>query len=368
MLNNTDFQLCLSAINQGNCILFLGPQFSMDANGDKMFKGIRKELEANPELQDLDFGYDNLFIFKDKKPSSTNKMRLNMAIKDYYKKTQPHSIYNTFSQIPFSAIISLSPDLFIKNTFDSDKINFKYFSHKGNIETKEIDAELPILYNLFGSIADENSLITTYDTFFNFFISVIGEEHKLPLELQNRLTEANFFVFIGFDLTKWYIPLLMHKLTNFKSSEDDAPTLVNRDNNRVGLNENHLPLELMILDEDTIPILNTLAKYFSENGTTNGSLLAKAEQEKIVKELAVLEEELIEDGENAYLDTLKRLEIYFEKVNLENKFINTIRGRFNRYKYNKRKGVITRDEADTESTIILDTILELITEVKNEIA
>jgi hypothetical protein len=48
--------------------------------------------------------------------------------------------------------------------------------------------------------------------------------------------------------------------------------------------------------------------------------------------------------------------------------IKTIRGRFNRFKYDNRKGVITRDEAGTESTIILDTILELITEVKNKIA
>jgi len=368
MFDNSDFQLCLSAINQGNCILFLGPQFSMDADGNKMFQGLRKQLELNKRFKDLDFSYDNLFIFKDKKPSSADKMRLNMAIKDYYKNVQPHSTYSTFSKIPFSSIISLSPDLFIKNAFEADKVNFKYFSHKGNIETKEVDTALPILYNLFGSIEDENSLITTYDNFFNFFISVIGEEHKLPLELQNRLTEANFFVFIGFDLTKWYIPLLMHKLTNFKNSEDDAPTLVNNDNVRIGLNENHLPLELMILEEDTVPILNTLAKYFSENGTTNGSLLAKAEQEKIEGELAELEEELIEEGESAYLDTLKRLEDYFDKVNLEKALIKTIRGRFNRFKYDNRKGVITRDEASTESTIILDTILELITEVKNKIA
>ena len=368
MLNNTDFQLCLSAINQGNCILFLGPQFSMDNDGNKMFREIRKRMEGNSRFRDLDFGYDNLFIFKDKKPSSTNKMRLNMAIKNYYKTVQPHSIYSAFPQIPFSAIISLSPDLFIRDAFEADKINFKYFSHKGNFETKEVDEKLPILYNLFGSIEDENSLITTYDNFFNFFISVIGEEHKLPLELQNRLTEANFFVFIGFDLTKWYIPLLMHKLSNFKNSEDDAPTLVNNDNVRDGLNENQLPLELMILEEDTVPILNTLAKHFAENGTTNNLLLAKAEKEKIEKELAQLEEELIEDGESVYIDTLKRLEDYFEKVNLEKAFIKTIRGRFNRYKYNKRKGVITRDEADTESTIILDIILELITDVKNKIA
>ena len=99
------------------------------------------------------------------------------------------------------------------NTNLIDVINYRR-SVRVYDETKEIDAELPILYNLFGSIADENSLITTYDAFFNFFISVIGEEHKLPLELQNRLTEANFFVFIGFDLTKWYIPLLMHKPLN----------------------------------------------------------------------------------------------------------------------------------------------------------
>jgi hypothetical protein len=77
---------------------------------------------------------------------------------------------------------------------------------------------------------------------------------------------------------------------------------------------------------------------------------------------------LIADAENAYLDTLEKLKVYYKKVNLDNAFIDRIRGRFNRYKYDKRKGVITSEQANAESNNILDTILELITEVKNEIA
>jgi hypothetical protein len=73
----------------------------------------------------------------------------------------------------------------------------------------------PIIYNIFGNINDLNSLITDYDSLYDFLINILKADQEVPLQLKNILGNAKAFLFLGFDLRKWYIPLIIRKFNHF---------------------------------------------------------------------------------------------------------------------------------------------------------
>ncbi|HXU36273.1 MAG TPA: SIR2 family protein, partial [Blastocatellia bacterium] len=69
-------------------------------------------------------------------------------------------------------------------------------------------AEKPLLYNLFGSIDNQQSLIFTHDDLIQYMLSII-REFKLPQNLRSLLEDSVYFIFLGFDFEKWYLKLLL---------------------------------------------------------------------------------------------------------------------------------------------------------------
>ena len=87
------------------------------------------------------------------------------------------------------------------------------FSHYAKLSAPaEIEApskERPLIYNLFGSIEDESSLILTHRDLVQFIFSII-RDFRLPDILRDMVSKARYFVFLGFDFDKWYLQLLLN--------------------------------------------------------------------------------------------------------------------------------------------------------------
>jgi len=86
---------------------------------------------------------------------------------------------------------------------------FKYYI-KGQPaeEVANPTAEKPLLYNLFGSVDNQQSLIFTHDDLIQYMLSII-REFKLPQNLRGTLESSLYFIFLGFDFERWYLRLLL---------------------------------------------------------------------------------------------------------------------------------------------------------------
>ena len=73
----------------------------------------------------------------------------------------------------------------------------------------------PSFIIFFGSVNDLNSLILDYDSLYDFLINILKADQEVPLQLKNILGSARAFLFLGFDLRKWYIPLIIRKFNQF---------------------------------------------------------------------------------------------------------------------------------------------------------
>jgi len=218
---NSDTQL-LNMLNtfvsSQSCVLLLGPLFGVDQNNQKIHDTLRNFLTTPPRSLSLDEEFDNLYIST--LTDGSQNSNLIYEIDNFYLNVKPSDIYQKILDIGFRAIITYTSDLLLEKANTKNEYDFRYFSAKGsqlNGETTQLNnvSKKPIIYNIFGSINDLNSLILDYDSLYDFLINILKADQEVPLQLKNILGSARAFLFLGFDLRKWYIPLIIRKFNQF---------------------------------------------------------------------------------------------------------------------------------------------------------
>ncbi|MFK7968954.1 MAG: SIR2 family protein [Bacteroidia bacterium] len=195
-------------IQNNHCIICLGPGIGLSSEGKLLHSGLVKYLQDVAKLG-VEPDLDDFIIFKDK----AAKTFFYTDLKKYYAQfAQPSDLHLKLAQIPGHAYINATPDHQLKDAFDNQGItrNYELFNKKRN--SPDLDrpsTEVPLVYNFFGCIDEEDSLVITYDDLFDFLFSVLGQNQRLPRELKNTIRSGRIFLFLGFDFNKWYMKLLL---------------------------------------------------------------------------------------------------------------------------------------------------------------
>ena len=209
-------------LDEGRCVLLLGPDVGTNRAGEP----IQSALLAHLIDQQLQVAEDVDGLYR---CDEATRRRLYTPVKRYYRENAvPNDLHRHLARIPAHLIISLTPDLALPAAFSELGIDheFSYFSKKRGTPgpVARPSKKRPLLYNLFGSIDDDASLILTHLDLIEFIFSVI-RDFKLPDELKTVTTEASYFVFLGFDFQKWYLHLLLNlfRLSREKTSQAAEP-------------------------------------------------------------------------------------------------------------------------------------------------
>ncbi len=173
---------------------------------------------TDPQLRDglrLFYARDGLFLFKD--ALSKNDGRGFAA--QFYRNNFPKPLEDALQQItrlPFRLMVSANPDKLMADTFAKYRVplQFDYFSANNKEEKYKIqkpDAYNPLLYNLCGSVEDEESLILDYDDVF-LQIQALLTGNTMPIEVRGVLQKARTYVFLGFHFERWQTQLFLRYL------------------------------------------------------------------------------------------------------------------------------------------------------------
>src|SRR6187551_119280 len=144
----------------GQCVLILGPELVIDKNGIGYKKYFRDILHEKSKY----FDSENLFYFYDQSDCFTVKDKV---IK-YYKEVGDPALIEMISRIPFPLIINVNPDKAINKIYKNKGIPFAegYFTKDSKTEFNSLipipSKEMPVIYNIFGTIDVEQSLILTH--------------------------------------------------------------------------------------------------------------------------------------------------------------------------------------------------------------
>lgn len=217
------WDLASKRIEEEKCVLILGPDISLSESDLPLNERLKEYLESNTGTELEYYREDAFFSFK----NNSEKEYAIMYIQDFYKQLQPAEIHHKIAAIPFHLIISVTPDRLLKHAFDNKgrAYQFAFYNKEQHAATiRKPTKNQPLLYNLFGDIETDGSLIFTYEDLFNYLIPSTGK-FELPLELQQELQKARLVLFIGFQFDKWYFKLLLRLLNLHQDKLNRAPQL-----------------------------------------------------------------------------------------------------------------------------------------------
>jgi CHAT domain/SIR2-like domain len=119
----------------------------------------------------------------------------------------------------------------------------------------EPDVDNPLVFHVFGSFADEASLVLTEDDYFDYLISLIQRKPRIPGVVGQQTTSTSLF-FLGFQLTDWNFRVLYRLIMSQEGSSQLK----------------HLPHVAVQIDPEEDALINPRAarKYLEDFFDTSG--------------------------------------------------------------------------------------------------
>ena len=219
-LEEIDWEFITQAIRQGKCVLCLGTEAYRGTEKALYHEALAKVAQRFPQDSEL-YKQEDLLYFKE----ANIKTRAYNNIATLYKETALTSqpLLEKLAEIDFHLIINLSPDVFLKRVFEGYtekglETQFDFYQAKKTVaDIKKPTRQKPLLYNFFGSVEQNESLVFTHEDIFAFMVSIL-KTHELHDNLKSAIQEAECFLFVGAQLDHWYIKTLL-QLLNFLNAK-----------------------------------------------------------------------------------------------------------------------------------------------------
>ena len=268
------------AIDQNGCILFLGPGALRTAEGGQPFtkylaNSLANVLQQNtndiyfdPELREnlsyIAQRYEEIArkLFQQKFPGQPyNPQQFNrqgLLASDTYTALRNQdglntAIYQSVAKLPFKIIINTNPDHedlinAIETTPIRGALNREcihgYFSMANGNAVGEDDRVIVrnrmasfgglakpgektkvLLYNLFGSVENPYSILTTESQFLQFMTTILDPDAGLHFELKREFFDPKYYLFLGFDFDQWYAKIIFNTVLKLDKGENRTVSL-----------------------------------------------------------------------------------------------------------------------------------------------
>ena len=259
-----DWDFVVNTIKRERSILFLGPGIFKTKDGKSMQQEFFSQLALDNPDKILSYNDDGFFLFT----TPQAKTRSFLKIVDFFEDNFNEELIQKIAEISFHTIVSINPDNTLKRIFEKNnqEHSFEFFENSRKKDIKEQPTkEKPLIYNLFGTVTKEDTLILTHDELFEYFKAMMGN-NVLPLELRSVLETALDYIFLGFEFDKWYVQLILSllKLHDDKYHFIRYASTQNISDEAKSLCINHFKIEF--IDQDTNKFIDTLHQKCEKKG------------------------------------------------------------------------------------------------------
>ncbi|PIE86303.1 MAG: hypothetical protein CSA05_01310 [Bacteroidia bacterium] len=355
MAEKINWKFILNTIKSEKCILLLGPELPVATNKSSITDAMCDFLSVD-DNENISSYYekDGFFLF----PNGMAKTFVYYEIKDFYSQKFEEKIYEKIAQIPFHLIISLNPDLLLSEAMKKLNIPHEFEFYKKKQKPKEVNSpsmNAPLVYNMFGSIEEEESLILTHDDLFDFLLTTLGS-HSLPAKLQKALREADNFIFLGFNFERWYMQLLIRLLN---PPEEKYTFIRYALNTQIDSYVKSFYIEqfrIKFIESESTDFIDTLFRMCKNN-----NILRKATDMPVSRRAKI--EQFIENDDLP--NALAGLKDYFMDTDDED-MIMMQTSRYNRLKRKLNKGVIDANHVEVEINKIKDVLIQLAKQLEDK--
>ena len=213
-MDNLNWDAILKDIELGQAVLLIGQGVQADAQAH-----LHTTLKATLAERLLYFyRHDGLFLFQD----SLAKTDARREAASIFNDTRPEdALLKKIGEMPFSLMVSANPDKALCALFAQYhlKLQFDYLSSNPSkaveYAVERPSVEKPLLYNLCGSIEDQESLILDYDDLFKLFKTLLADLKIPEYQVRIPLKKATTFIFLSekFEYTEGGLAAIIKALT-----------------------------------------------------------------------------------------------------------------------------------------------------------
>ncbi len=357
--DEVNWNFILAQLRAQRAILMIGPEMARTADDVALHTAVLREFDEESKKKMPYYNDDEFFFFRD----PIAKTKAIFKVQQFYGQQQPTPIFEDLLRIPFHFVMSVSPDVMMRNLFKKYNLPHQFDYYKKYENPKDIKTptiQYPQLYNLFGCIEDDESLIFTHEDLFEYLFAILGQR-KLPHGIEGQLRSAKSFIFLGFKFDKWYVQLLLRLLgmhtgnyLRYASYTKDSLSC-----DTLNFSIDHFKIDF--IDLSMRDFVKNLTERCADQGILR-DLNAPAEQRTITEQVR----ELIQQDD--LKGALLKLENYVDRLPDPDELMNdliTLIGSNTRLQRKVRNGVIRSEEAEVERNRLNQNVLSL-TEVAEE--
>jgi hypothetical protein len=220
----------LYGIQQGECILFVGPELPLvPRDGERR---VPARALADRLVQDLgaDGAVDagNLARISQRYLAREDEVGLEMEVTRWHEVLagERSSVHDDLAALPFRWIVTSGHDPLMETALreagKTPEVERYHYRGRNKELLPEPTAEAPVLFHLYGRAAEPRSVVLSQTQLLDFLTALISRDPPLPNDLNAALTNGRLFLFLGFGLERWYLRILLHVLKVLKSSRSFA--------------------------------------------------------------------------------------------------------------------------------------------------
>ena len=214
--------------DEARCILMIGPNLA----------GVEKDGEMLPMVEELsaylaDFldqegvdydqkakrnlPYTALRFFSIK---GARRVDLEDLTKDFIQQNSQKipATYEWLAKLPFHIIINTNPDDYMLRAMREEgkqpqSLHYNFRRDTASfVDFEKVNAENPLVYNLFGSMDETESLVLTEEDQLEFTRNMVKDDPRIPEEILGQFDDRKTYLFFGFNLENWQFRLLLDGL------------------------------------------------------------------------------------------------------------------------------------------------------------
>ena len=350
---NINWKAIAGKIRKEKCVLVLGPGAYHSNQGTLLQEDLLQHLDSagNPDIQKY-YPDDNFFLFN----VGGGRAFTCEKIEDFYQSKRPSPSLHKIAKIPFHVILTVTPDKLMQQALQQEGFPHQFDYYKKQHEPaviKNPSKELPLIYNLFGCVENEESLILTHNDLYDYFKSIFSRK-SMPEKLKQCLLkkEINCFLFLGIPFDKWYMQLLLRELEIHRNQADFIRYAANQMINIETKTFCSEQFTIQFVDQNIPQFIDKLYETCEQEGL----LREKRDQTKWGQLRNFI-------AKGNITKALEGINIHTQGTELEDEAIG-IAGRYRRFKRKELNGVLETKEINIQENRITKDLLELITEAE----
>lgn len=358
----------LDSLVEERCVLCVGPQ--VYTTGEVRHEEQLAEFLREKSEKDRIRVYDDAWFHY---LPNANEIDAWQRVKEFYKKPIPQEVQSNLekiSKLPFHFILNFTPGYHLPDTFESQKFACNFLSYEKKqpfdplLEANKFKPTKvkPLVFNMLGEYKKRNSLVMTYNDFYNYMESTF-EGNSMSQVLKENIWEADYFIFLGLPFDRWYVHMFMRILQQHEKNKSSKKYAANvfMDDKITTLCEEQYTMSFV--NSDINEFLNT----FLEKAQARQMLRTAAESAKLQLPFDMLENWLRENQIEKIFDNLiVQLGELGAVGDSWKKEVVQMEGRFNDLKRSIRLGVIDDRDRIVEMNQIRVNILDALQTMKKE--